>query len=60
MKVLNIATAVQRRPRPNRAAQDRSEPAVVIDFLARRTDRALVVLSENDWQDWPSDECSRT
>jgi len=63
MKVLNIATAMQLRHRPNRAAaRYRSEPAVVIEFLARRTrrDRAPVVLSDNGWQDWPADEGGRT
>jgi hypothetical protein len=63
MKVLNIATAMQRRPWPNRAAaQHRSEPAIVIEFPRRRTyrDRALVVLSDDGWQDWPADVSGRT
>ena len=63
MKVLNIATAMQLRHRPDRAgARFRSEPAVVVAFPARRTrrDRALVVLSDDGWQDWPADERGRT
>jgi hypothetical protein len=58
MKVLNIATAIQRRPEPNRGAtRCRSEPAVVIAFPVRRTrrDRALVGPSDNGRQDWPAD-----
>ena len=63
MKALNIATAMQIRHWPNRAAaRYRSEPVVVIKFPARRTrrDRAHVVLSDNGWQDWPADEGGRT
>jgi hypothetical protein len=62
MKVLNIATAMLRRPWSNRAAaQHRSEPAIVIEF-PRRTyrDRALVVPSDNGWLDWPADVSGHT
>jgi hypothetical protein len=57
MKVLNIAAAVQRRPSNRAGDRRRSEPAVVIEFPARRTcrGRTLVTLSDNGWQDWPAD-----
>ena len=44
------------------APRYRSEPAIVIEFPARRTrrDRALVVLSDDGWQDWPAYEGGRT
>jgi len=62
MKVLNIATAMQRRPSNHAAVRYRSEPAIVIAFPAHRTcgDRALVVLSDSGWQDWPADVSGRT